>query len=102
MKQSLKYHLPKLNNPVLYTDFIKQDFKGDKFIAHCLNKDKTKLGKSINPRCNILIGPEGDFSENEINLAIENNFQSLSLGKSRLRTETAGVIATHSVNRLFE
>jgi 16S rRNA (uracil1498-N3)-methyltransferase len=102
MKQSLKYHLPKLNNPVLYTDFIKQDFKGDKFIAHCLNKDKTKLDKSINPRCNILIGPEGDFSENEINLAIKNNFQSLSLGKSRLRTETAGVIATHSVNRLFE
>ena len=102
MKQSLKYHLPKLNNPVLYTDLIKQDFKGDKFIAHCLNKDKIKLDKSINKKSNILIGPEGDFSEDEINLAIENNFQSLSLGKSRLRTETAGVIATHSVNTLFE
>ena len=102
MKQSLKYYLPKLNNPIVFNDFIKQEFKGNKFIAHCLNKNKIKLDKSINEKSNILIGPEGDFSENEINLAIKNNFQSLSLGKSRLRTETAGVIATHSVNRLFE
>jgi len=102
MKQSLKYYLPKLNNPIVFNDFIKQKLDGDKFIAHCLNKDKIKLDKSINKKSNILIGPEGDFSEKEITLAIKNNFQSLSLGNSRLRTETAGVIATHSINRLYE
>ena len=102
MKQSLKYYLPKLNNPIVFNDFIKQKLDGDKFIAHCLNKDKIKLDKSINKKSNILIGPEGDFSEKEITLAIKNNFQSLSLGNSKLRTETAGVIATHSINRLYE
>ena len=101
IKQSLKYHLPKLNDPIFFNDFITQKLDGDRFIAHCLNKDKIKLNKSIDKKSNILIGPEGDFSEKEIALAIKNNFQSLSLGKSRLRTETAGVIATHSLNFLI-
>jgi 16S rRNA (uracil1498-N3)-methyltransferase len=102
MKQSLKYHLPKLNNPILYTDFIKQEFEGDKLIAHCLDKEKIKLDKKISKTSNILIGPEGDFSEKEINLAFKNNFKSLSLGNNRLRTETAGLVATHSINMLYE
>ncbi len=101
IKQSLKFHLPKLNDPISYNDFIKQKINGDKFIAHCLDGKKEKLDNSINETCTILIGPEGDFTEEEINLAKNQNFKYLSLGSSRLRTETAGVVATHSVNLYF-
>ena len=101
IKQSLKYHLPKLNEPIDFNDFVKQKLEGDKFIAHCLNKDKIKLDKSIKNRCTVLIGPEGDFTENEINYALEKSFKATTLGNSRLRTETAGIIATHSVNLQF-
>ena len=101
IKQSLKYHLPKLNEPIDFNDFAKQKLEGDKFIAHCLNKDKIKLDKSIKNRCTVLIGPEGDFTENEINYALEKSFKATTLGNSRLRTETAGIIATHSVNLQF-
>ena len=101
IKQSLKYHLPKLNEPIDFNDFIKEKLEGDKFIAHCLNKDKIKLDKSIKNRCTVLIGPEGDFTENEINYALEKSFKATTLGNSRLRTETAGIIAVHSVNLQF-
>ena len=101
IKQSLKYHLPKLNEPIDFNDFAKQKLEGDKFIAHCLNKDKIKLDKSIKNRCTVLIGPEGDFTENEINYALEKSFKATTLGNSRLRTETAGIIAAHSVNLQF-
>tara|TARA_B100000902_G_scaffold95336_1_gene98147 strand:+ start:546 stop:1235 length:690 start_codon:yes stop_codon:yes gene_type:complete len=101
IKQSLKYHLPTLNEPIEFNDFVKQKLEGDKFIAHCLNKDKIKLDKSIKNRCTVLIGPEGDFTENEINYALEKSFKATELGNSRLRTETAGIIATHSVNLQF-
>mgnify|MGYP001203093202 CR=1 FL=1 len=98
IKQSIKYHLPKLNEPIDFNDFIKQKLEGDKLIAHCLNKDQNRLDKSINKKSNILIGPEGDFSEKEIEIAEKNNFKSITLGSSRFRTETAGIIATHSIN----
>lgn len=101
IKQSLKFHLPKLNDPISYNDFIKQKINGDKFIAHCLETKKEKLSNSINKICTILIGPEGDFTEEEINLAKDHGYKPLSLGSSRLRTETAGVVATHSVNLYF-
>ena len=101
IKQSLKFHLPKLNDPINYNDFIKQKINGDKFIAHCLETKKEKLSNSINKICTILIGPEGDFTEEEINLAKDHGYKPLSFGSSRLRTETAGIVATHSVNLYF-
>ena len=104
MKQSLKAYLPRLDELTKFTDFIHQPFDGQKFIAHCeeqhrdLLKDVVKPGKSYL----ILIGPEGDFSTEEIKMAIEAGFQPVSLGDSRLRTETAGVVACHTFNLLNE
>lgn len=98
-KQSLKFYYPKLNEVVLFNDFIKSDFGGQLFIAHC-EKFSKKLLKSVakpSEKTTILIGPEGDFSISEIEKSIQKNFVSVSLGESRLRTETAGIVAVHSV-----
>ena len=99
MKQSLKYHLPKLNEAIRLNDFLKQDFEGAKYIAHCEDGKKNEL-KTVNKaeKYLILIGPEGDFSSKEIELALQNQFKAVSLGTSRLRTETAGIIAAHTIN----
>jgi 16S rRNA (uracil1498-N3)-methyltransferase len=99
MKQSLHYYLPKLNEPIAFKDFIKQEHQGQKFIAHCSATDKKSLKNELktNEDVTILIGPEGDFSVKEIELAIENNFIPVSLGATRLRTETAAIVACHSV-----
>ena len=99
MKQSLHYYLPKLNEPIAYKDFIKKGFHGQKFIAHCEETDKKSLKNEleIEKDVTILIGPEGDFSVKEIQLAIESSFIPVSLGNTRLRTETAAVVACHSV-----
>ncbi|MGL2964386.1 16S rRNA (uracil(1498)-N(3))-methyltransferase [Flavobacterium sp. RSB2_4_14] len=99
MKQSLHYYLPKLNEPIAFKDFIKQEFNSQKFIAHCEETDKKSLKNELktNEDVTILIGPEGDFSVKEIQLAIENNYIPVSLGNTRLRTETAAIVACHSV-----
>ncbi|PHR74035.1 MAG: 16S rRNA (uracil(1498)-N(3))-methyltransferase [Lutibacter sp.] len=106
MKQSLKFQLPKLNEATSFQDFIKQDFKGDLFIAHCEETDKRTLKSELTSRLRskgqqqkitLLIGPEGDFSTKEIEMALQQKFIPVSLGESRLRTETAGIAATHSV-----
>ncbi|MEC9208935.1 MAG: 16S rRNA (uracil(1498)-N(3))-methyltransferase [Bacteroidota bacterium] len=99
MKQSLKYHLPKLNNVIPLANFLKSNIDGAKYIAHCEDDEKHAL-KTIDKAENILIliGPEGDFSTVEIKMALENQFKAISLGRSRLRTETAGVIAVHTIN----
>ncbi|OYX25171.1 MAG: 16S rRNA (uracil(1498)-N(3))-methyltransferase [Flavobacteriales bacterium 32-35-8] len=99
MKQSLSYYLPKLNEPILFKDFINQDFVGDLFIAHCEESDKKSLKNELKPNSDItiLIGPEGDFSVKEIKMAIENKFIPVTLGNTRLRTETAAIVACHSV-----
>ena len=99
MKQSLHYYMPKLNEPILYKDFIKKEFNGSKLIAHCEENDKKSL-KSVlksNEDITLLIGPEGDFSQKEIQLALTNNYIAVSLGNTRLRTETAAIVACHSV-----
>ena len=101
IKQSLKFYKPKLNVPSNFSDFINEKLEGDKLIAHCLKTEKNKINKSKLKKYTILIGPEGDFTENEISLALKNGFKATTLGKSRLRTETAGIIATHSVNLQF-
>lgn len=98
-KQSLKYHFPKLNEPVTFNQFINSNFDGQLFIAHCEETAKKSLKTSLKPELNttILIGPEGDFSTKEIMQSLEHNFIPVSLGESRLRTETAGIVAVHSV-----
>jgi 16S rRNA (uracil1498-N3)-methyltransferase len=99
MKQSLKFHLPKLNEAISLKDFLKQNFEGNKYIAHCEEGDKTELRTEIKEqRTLILIGPEGDFSPSEIEMALQNNYKPVSLGTSRLRTETAGIVAVHTIN----
>lgn len=99
MKQSLQYYLPKLNEPVPYKDFIETLHEGQLFIAHCEDTDKKLLKTEIKPkqRVTILIGPEGDFSTKEIQLALQKNYVPVSLGNTRLRTETAAIVAAHSV-----
>ncbi len=99
MKQSKRFYLPKLNEPISFKKFIQEKNQGDLFIAHCEKSDKKTLKSQLKKGTNItiLIGPEGDFSINEIKLALENKFNPVSLGNSRLRTETAGIVAVHSV-----
>jgi 16S rRNA (uracil1498-N3)-methyltransferase len=99
MKQSNELYLPKLNPAITFKEFVKLKIEGVKLIAHCEETDKKSL-KSIlktNEDYTILIGPEGDFSEKEIAMALENDFTAVSLGNTRLRTETAAIVACHSV-----
>ena len=99
MKQSLKYNLPRLNEPIPFLNFVNKKYKEQKFIAHCQNRTKINLkNQEIEKNILVLIGPEGDFSQNEINKAISNKFTPISFGESRLRTETAGVLATSIIN----
>ena len=101
IKQSLKARVPLLNDLIDFKSFIKQDFQGQKFIAHCYDEnDKVYLKDVLKTDENvlILIGPEGDFSEEEVKLAKENGFKPISLGNSRLRTETAALVACHTFN----
>ncbi|WP_081211110.1 16S rRNA (uracil(1498)-N(3))-methyltransferase [Salegentibacter sediminis] len=100
MKQSLHVRLPQLNEAENLEDFLKREIPGQKFIAHCEEgmerfqlKDKILASSEVT----ILIGPEGDFSPDEIKLALKNGWQPVSLGNSRLRTETAAIVACHTV-----
>lgn len=99
IKQSHKAYLPLLNKAFKFKDFIKTDFKGLKFIAYCENKSK-HLKEAYKPKSDalILIGPEGDFSFEEIQLAKKNGFEIVNLGPGRLRTETAAIVACHTLN----
>lgn len=102
-KQSLKAYLPKVNDLTKFNDFIKTNFDGfTKCIAHCEDDiEKTPLGivLSENPqKILILIGPEGDFSRDEILTAEENNFTGISLGQQRFRTETAALQAVFATD----
>lgn len=99
MKQSNQFFLPKLNEPISFKDFIKIESSGVKLIAHCEETNKKSLKDILKPNENltILIGPEGDFSTKEIQLALENKYIPVSLGTTRLRTETAAIVACHSV-----
>lgn len=99
MKQSQKALLPILDDMTSFSDFVRQPFSGQKFIAHCYDKPK-KLLKDIykrNENVLILIGPEGDFSEQEVDLALQYGFQPIDLSNSRLRTETAALVACNTI-----
>lgn len=100
MKQSLKAWLPQLNEAVPFSEFIEKNSntESQKFIAHCEESKRFSLKQKLKPGADvlILIGPEGDFSPQEIHTALENAFEPVSLGESRLRTETAAIVAVHS------
>ncbi len=100
MKQSLKSWLPKLNHPLNFNDFVTSNNDIEKYIAYC-GKEKATLLKDIyrkNSNVLVLIGPEGDFSYTEAEFAENNGFAYVSLGDSRLRTETAGVFVCSMIN----
>ena len=94
-KQSNQYYLPKINEAITLSEFIKRNYDGQKFIAHCEETDKKSFSKD--QPVTILIGPEGDFSTKEIKLALENNFIPVTFGNTRLRTETAALVACHTI-----
>ena len=99
VKQSRKPWKPIVNEMITFKDFISTPREGRKFIAHCYQEiEKHDLFDIINndkdnENITVLVGPEGDFSIEEVKLAIENGYESISLGQSRLRTETAGLMA---------
>jgi 16S rRNA (uracil1498-N3)-methyltransferase len=100
IKQSYKVRLPNLSEASSFKEFIKRPFEGEKYIAHCHELPKMKLTKihSKGKKALILIGPEGDFSETEIKLASAAGFVPVSLSQSRLRTETAALVACHTIH----
>ncbi len=99
MKQSNQYYLPKLNEAITFKELMKNEHQGQLLIAHCEETNKKLLKEIVQPQSDvtILIGPEGDFSTNEIEIALHNSFIPISLGHNRLRTETAAIVACHSV-----
>ncbi|MDR0834123.1 MAG: 16S rRNA (uracil(1498)-N(3))-methyltransferase [Candidatus Symbiothrix sp.] len=126
MKQSMKARVPELQAMTAFKQFVQQPFDGQKYIAHCNSGDKTLLSElyastirglrasttldmtPVKPAMTdknalILIGPEGDFSEDEVAEALKTGFQPVSLGETRLRTETAALYALqtiHIINQL--
>ena len=104
MKQSLHYYIPKINEPISFSQFVKSNIERQKFIAHCEETDKKSFKNEVKKeeKITILIGPEGDFSTKEINLAIENHFIPVTLGNTRLRTETAALVACHTIALINE
>jgi len=103
VKQSIKAYHPKLNDAISYDSFLKIPFDGDKLIAHCIdNVEKKYISDLVRPRERylILIGPEGDFTPDEVNLALNKGFKALTLGQNRLRTETAALATCFEINYL--
>ncbi len=105
MLQSQQAWFPVLHQPIKFKELIDTPFEGTKLIAHCnpssknhisqvtANYSQSPVDKLKTANCKLLIGPEGDFTPEEIHLAIQNNYQPVSLGETRLRTETAGIVA---------
>lgn len=106
VKQSLKAYIPEFSELTKFKDLITKDFDGKKLIAHCnqpvkkMHHLKNLYNKGENVL--ILIGPEGDFSIEEVEQAIENGFEEITISKSRLRTETAGIVTAEIINFINE
>lgn len=98
MKQSLKYRKPLVGDMVDFKKFIAEERAGAKFIAHCHDSERVLLKDVLvtGEDATVLIGPEGDFSPEEVDLAIKAGYRPVSLGSSRLRTETAALVACHT------
>lgn len=98
-KQSLKAYLPVLHEPVKFDEFIRMNHRVSRFVAYVEEHQPVHLKVAYsNGDCLVLIGPEGDFSKKEMDSAIQQGFASVSLGPSRLRTETAAIVACHIIN----
>lgn len=95
MKQSLRAWLPQLNQPTRFQDFVKKSGEAQKRLAWCSEEPLPHLKNTLSPHQDtvIAIGPEGDFTPEEVQFALSNGFQGVSLGQARLRTETAGLLA---------
>ncbi|MFH0867001.1 MAG: 16S rRNA (uracil(1498)-N(3))-methyltransferase [Bacteroidota bacterium] len=104
MKQSGRLILPRLNTAATFGNFVEAKFGSDKFIASCMNEEKKSLKHIYKPGNNalILIGPEGDFNDEEIIKAKVNGFIPVSLGANRYRTETAALMACHTIALMNE
>ena len=100
MKQSLKFYLPKLNEVVTLSEFLKQNQTQGKYIAHCVENEKQLMKDVLQPEesSTILIGPEGDFSYSEIEKSLQIGYTPITLGKARLRTETAALVSVMNVS----
>lgn len=98
MKQSLKYSKPVVDEMVDFKKFIAAERPGAKFIAHCYDSERVLLKDVLVPGedATVLIGPEGDFSPEEVEMAVKAGYRPVSLGSSRLRTETAALVACHT------
>ena len=99
VKQSLKTYVPTINDAVSFDEFLKTNQSSSKFIAHCAEGQKQALFDAVkaNDHATILIGPEGDFSSKEIDLALKKQYKPVNLGSARLRTETAAIAACHTI-----
>ncbi len=103
MKQSIKAYLPQLNELQPFTSFVQQCDPKATFIAHLVDHDRKSLSQvTVSQKICILIGPEGDFSSREIEMAYKQGIKPVTLGASRLRTETAALVACHTANLLHE
>ncbi len=104
MKQSLKAYLPKLNELITFKEFVSNNTQSSKMIAHLEESERNSIQSLKHSQADycILIGPEGDFSPEEIALAYQYNFKPITLGNSRLRTETAGIVACNRLHLLHE
>ncbi len=103
MKQSLKAYLPRMNDLMPLSQYLNElsaHATHQKFIAHLSDDSVALEKKKIGNNIQILIGPEGDFTEEEIEKARAKNFELVSMGQSRLRTETAGLVAVTLLNLL--
>lgn len=101
MLQSQQCWLPELHEPIEFSKIVTELSAEQKFIAHCYEGDKKVISQFPNSQLQnsfVFIGPEGDFTKEEIDLALKNNFISVSLGETRLRSETAGVVAATLLN----
>ena len=101
MKQSLKATLPQIDEMTDIRRFIEEPFDGQKFIAHCMDNQPRHLLSHLVQKgrdVRILIGPEGDFSQDEVSFALQNGYLPISLGDQRLRTETAALVSVHTVH----
>lgn len=101
MKQSKRVYIPLLDELTSLDSFIKLNPKG--LLAHCYEDEKNRIDESLKDKnCPILIGPEGDFTNLEVEKLIQSGYQPITLGKTRLRTETAGIYACAIAKNLFE
>lgn len=101
VKQSLQAYHPIINSAITFEQLVQRDIPGKKLIAHCINDSKRQSIKDLiqaHDSYLVLIGPEGDFSPQEITIALEHNYLPVTLGNTRLRTETAALAACFEVN----